>query len=345
VAHIRLLHKLKSMGIQSLALKWIEDFVTGRSFSVRVGEKCSEERAVLSGVPQGSVLGPLLFLAFVADLPGLASEGSRIRMFADDTKIYRNIRSVADEDALQNDLNEIYSWCDKWLLDLNVKKCKSMRIGPHSGVRSYELGEGETLDCVMSERDLGVIIDSDLKFSEHIHNKINIAKRNIYMIRQNFRYLDAKTVMILYKSLVRPHLEFCSPVWNPSQKALVDSLERVQRAATRLVPEVRGLAYERRLEVFGLQSLSSRRSREDIIALFLLNRIDHLRCLIPFKDAHGTRGHALSLFKERCQSREKRNFLFNRALPVWNSFPDGFSEIGSLNALKNFLRANLSPEQ
>jgi ribonucleases P/MRP protein subunit RPP40 len=154
-----LLHKLSRWVY--MALKWVEDFVMG-SFSVRVGEKCSYKRAVLSGVPQGSVLGTLLFLAFVANMPGLASVGSRIRMFADDTKIYRNISSVADEDTLQNDLNEVYSWCDKWLLDLNVKKCKSMRIGPNYCVRSYELGEAEKLYWVI--RDLGEILDIDLKF-------------------------------------------------------------------------------------------------------------------------------------------------------------------------------------
>jgi ribonucleases P/MRP protein subunit RPP40 len=221
-----------------------------------------------------------------------------------------------------------------------------MRIGPSVNERRYELGHGETLECVKTERDLGVVLDSELLFTDHVHQKIKLAMRNVYIIKQNFKYLDVKTALILYKSLVRPHLEFCSPVWNPSQKALVDSLERVQRAATRLAPEVRGLSYERRLEAFGLEPLSLRRCREDIIALFLLNKIDHLRTQIPFKDAiRGTRGHALSLFKERCLNRQKRNFLFNRVLPVWNAFPEGFAEIGSLNALKSFLRAHLRPEQ
>ena len=132
--HCRLIKKLEAYGIKESLLLWIKDFLNGRSQQVVLNGLASETFAVSSGVPQGSVLGPLLFLVYVNDIPEQVE--CNISMFADDTKIYTAVKDIADTQRLQADLNSLAKWANDWLLRFNVKKCKYMSVGPHLAATS-----------------------------------------------------------------------------------------------------------------------------------------------------------------------------------------------------------------
>ena len=161
VPHARLLLKLQAYGINGQLLSWFKNFLTGRCQCVKINSVLSSWTHVSSGVPQGSVLGPLMFALYINDLPSLVS--SQLLMFADDIKLYRSIRSVEDCFVLQNDINVILDWSRHWLLSFNVSKCKVLHIGntPYTG--NYAL-DGIQLELLDNYRDLGIQIDSKLKY-------------------------------------------------------------------------------------------------------------------------------------------------------------------------------------
>ena len=165
------------------------------------------------------MLGPLLFLVYVNDLPrGLNCTAA---LFADDTKLYKIIRSDVDRAALQNDLNQVAKWSNTWQLPFNVDKCKVLSIGKRDVERQYTMKHGkecQNLTQVEFEKDLGVTFDRQLKFTEHIENCTAKANQRVGLIRGNFNYLDKNTFLMLYKSLIRPLLEYCNTVWHPTTK-------------------------------------------------------------------------------------------------------------------------------
>ena len=151
-------------------------------------------------------------LLLIIDLPRAVSHPTQIRLFADDAKVFRKIYGRDYEISLQNDLKEIYSWRKTWLLGLNLQKCKAISFGKSSSSPKYTVGEGlqqHTIEAVSQEKDLGVTFDQNLTFRSHIESKIKVASRSLALIRHSFKYLDKKTFILLYKSLVRPHLEYC----------------------------------------------------------------------------------------------------------------------------------------
>ena len=185
----------------------------------------SNSLPVTSGVPQGSVLGPVLFLIFVNDLPN-GMECST-KLFADDTKIYSAKKPSDIETSLQNDINKLYTWTQTWLMELNAKKCKQMLVSTNVAAikDKFSIPSGQQkieIQIVQEEKDLGVVIDERLKFSEHVHKAVAKANRNVSLIFRNFTYIDIETFLALYKSLVRPHLEYAITVWTPHLKKRSD---------------------------------------------------------------------------------------------------------------------------
>ena len=164
VPHKRLLEKLTIYGVQSKLLRWIQSFLEARLMRVGIRGSFSDWIKVLSGVPQGSVLGPLLFLLFVNDLPKWITNS--MRMFADDVKIWNVIKSDTDSGSLQDDLDSLTRWSSTWLLKLNASKCKVMHIG-HSFGTVYHMmddsGNSTTIQQIAEEKDLGVHLTEDLK--------------------------------------------------------------------------------------------------------------------------------------------------------------------------------------
>ena len=213
VPHNRLLVKLQSYGIIGSLLLWIESFLLGHQQRVMTAGIGSDWAAVLSGVPQGSVLGPVLFICYINDMPNTVS--SFIHMYADDTKVSREVGSIQDSTILQTDLNQIHTWfihsymIHTWQLKFNSTKCKIIHIG-HVNIRANysmtESGNEVVLGSTSEEKDLGVWIDDKLKFTSHVGHVA--ARSNQILIKHTFVYKDTDVIKKLFTALVRPHLEY-----------------------------------------------------------------------------------------------------------------------------------------
>ena len=332
VPHERLLTKLSAYGIKGNILKWMRSFLTDRQQKVVVNGHESEWKNVSSGVPQGSVIGPLLFVLYVNDLPEVVS--SMTYLFADDTKIFTKTPGGCTQ--LQEDLNSLQVWSDTWLLRFNASKCKVMHMGKNEDNQEYKMGSNGkevVLGSVNVEKDLGVNFDCELKFNTHIDTQVKKANKLLGMIRRTYCHLDIKSLPLLYKALVRPHLEYCVVVWNPRWKKDQDNIESVQRRATKLVPEIAGLSYEDRLEVLKIPSLFYRRARGDMIECYKYLHGSYKISNNPLTlvaDSN-TRGHSFKLTKPIARSSVRFNSFAFRCVNAWNSLSEDIVSSNSLN--------------
>ena len=219
VPHHRLITKLQSYGIDGKILNWIKSFLSTRRQTVVLGGAMSDWILVISGIPQGSVLGPVLFVCFINDLPERVS--SLVHMYADDTKLGRRIETIVDNHLLQKDLNILMEWSTKWQLRFNASKCKILNIGTiwrHSINHIYTMEENSqsvNLELTTEEKDLGIWVDSGLKFDGHVAKSVLKANAVLGSIKRSFVYMDVSMLRQLYIALVRPHLEYGNVVWHP----------------------------------------------------------------------------------------------------------------------------------
>lgn len=265
VPHHRLLQKLKAHGINGKIWNWIRAWLTNRNQRVCIKGKASTWAEVLSGVPQGSVLGPVLFLIYINDL----EEGIEnwILKFADDSKIFSRIQDADDHLRLQKDLNQLLEWSREWQMKFNVEKCKVMHVGSSNPRYTYEM-DGSEIQVIHEEKDLGVTIVDNLKTSVHCAHQYAKANRMLGLLRRTFKTRSKPVLLKMYKSVVRPHLEYCSSVWSPHYKKDKELLEKIQHRFTRLFKELRQLTYAERLHALGLWSLEERRNRADLVEVY-----------------------------------------------------------------------------
>ena len=329
VSHRHLLYKMSKCGITGKVLKWVESFLYQRKQRVVIRGTASESFEVTSGVPQGSILGRILFLIFINYLP--LEVISPVSLFADDSKIFTRIVSEKNRklvggtygnDVLQRDLESIREWANKWKMEFNVSKCKIMHLGRSNPQSSYSMG-GEPLTVTSEEKDLGVLIDDSLEFGKHIKEIVNKANRMLGLIKIGFDCMNREIFMNLYPALVRPLLEYCVQVWSPYKRKYINLIEGVQRRATKLVPELRNLPYEERLRKLGLTTLEDRRVRGDMIETYkLLTGKEDVNPDIFFKisvergDQELVRG--LKIYKKRWNGNRRRYFYSQRVGDWWN---------------------------
>ena len=340
VPHKRLLHKLKSYGIGGNVLNWIREFLTGRTQRVVVNNNTSTWAEVCSGVPQGSVLGPILFVLHINDLPDKVS--SFIKLFAEDTKIYRPILNSSDIANIQKDIDEMVQWSKDWLLQYHPQKCSKLRLGPEQPGTTYHMadehGTVTEIKESKSEKDLGVHIDNHLSFDDHIRLTVSKANKQLGLIRRAFEYLDAEMLGDLFKSRIHPILEYGNNVWNPRLKKHKDLIEGVQRRATKLIGSLRHLSYEERLRKLNLPTLCYRRKRGDMIEMykFMNNKYDVDHTWIKMDNDNRTRGHNYKLKTQRCRTLNRQHTFGNtcRVTRPWNSLPQHIVEAPSLNSFK-----------
>nr|VZI54172.1 unnamed protein product [Spirometra erinaceieuropaei] len=246
VPHHRLLYKLIRAGVRGKLLMWIRSFLIGRSQAVRVGDQQSAEFVVKSGVPQGSVLGPTLFLVYVNDC---ANElNCDVATFADDIKIWSIIRSEVDEARLQTSLDHLEQWSKDWLLPFNVNKCTFLRVGSTSSPNNtvYRLN-GKPLQEVDAQKNLGVWITTSLKPSLQCSKVAKSAMSILYLVKRAFSFFDEDCFAKVFQNFVRPHLEFAIQAWRPWTAKDLGILEKVQRRATKLASGQCSPPYETRL--------------------------------------------------------------------------------------------------
>ena len=234
VPHDKLLYKLNAYGIRGPLHDWIKYFLTKRSMRVIVEGEASSETTVDSGVPQGTVLGPLLFLCHINDLPD-SVKSSIVRLFADDCLLYRTIKSLEDQLALQEDLRQLEIWASDWGMSFNATKCYILSI---NSTRSfyYQLN-GTILQHVDNNPYLGLLISKDLKWANHIEKTTKKASSSLGFIQRNLRRCPQHCRKTAYIALVRSRLEYGSIIWDPHLQKDIDKLEKIQRKAARFIKQ------------------------------------------------------------------------------------------------------------
>ena len=330
VPHDRLLTKVYNCGIRGVAFHWIKSFLFDRSQCVVVNDKVSSCSKVSSGIPQGSVLGPLLFTIFINDLPD--SIASHIKIFADDTKIYN---STDNSLVLSTDLNTLVGWSDMWLLPFNVDKCKVLHYGKRNANILYYM-DGKAVDNDSCIKDLGVTFQNSLKFDNHINKICATANSRLGIIRNTFHSIDKDGFIVLYKCLVRPIVEYCNLIWLPHLRKHQIMIEQIQRRATRMIQGMDKLSYCERLRFLNLDTLYYRRRRADLIQVYrIINKIDCIdMCALFEYDTGITRGNSKKLFKPRAVSSTKQHSFSHRVINDWNDLPNNVVLSDSLNNFK-----------
>ena len=330
----RLLHKLEHLGVRGDLLNWIGDFLKGRRFSVRVGGTMSSFHPVCSGVPQGSVLGPLLFLAYTCDLP--LQLKCWVSMFADDTKMYAV--PLTSHAMLQADLDVIWKWCSDWLLPLNAEKCVVLHLGKNNPQLSYYINN-VNLKKVDSYCDLGIVVTKDLSWSQHIASIVKRANSMLYLLQKTFVKISFHNFVKLYKTFVRPIIE---PAWCADLVRDRNLLESLQRRATRSTYSLRlpRPSYHERLSNAQLLTFEKGKPRGNLIFTFrIMNNFvgcDLTGLFVRNLDER-LRGHGLKLKKQNYKTNTRQLFLPNRVFNVWNSLPSDVITAPSVNSFKNRL--------
>ena len=219
VSHPKLLFKLKNLGVDGLILSWLECFLAGRTQRVTINDESSDSSPVKSGVPQGSVLGPLLFRIYIDDSPTVV-RNCRVKLFADDTKLYIKGQRNLTNQQLLDDLERIVRWAKDWQLSLSLQKCAILPIRGcrADAVPARYVVSGEEIPIVDHMRDLGYIVSADLKQSRHVSAIVKPAHKIACQINRAFVNRDVGFQIQMFKTFVRPRLEYASIIWNPYLK-------------------------------------------------------------------------------------------------------------------------------
>ena len=346
VVHSKLLAKLTSYGFNTMAIKWIESFLTGRSQCVRIAGSLSSFSPVISGVPQGSVLGPILFIIYVNDIALLmATNSASIKMLADDTKIYTVLHdNSAFSNNLQSYLDAIVEWSATWQLKLSPTKCTVMRIKPRSSRfytcdPEYHIGS-LCLPVVTNCTDLGVSYDANLSFSSHIRKIVVKASLRSKLILKCFISHDSCILIRAFCTFVRPLLEFSSVIWNPYAICDIKRVESVQRRFTKSINYLRTASYSERLANLCIDSLQCRRIKTDLIFCYkLLHGLIDLQADDFIVLSHNTnlRGSRYKLAKPIITTTRDANFYCNRIVNMWNALPDSIVTASTISSSKRRL--------
>jgi len=347
VSHPKLLHKLLGYGICGKLFNWLSNFLSNRKQFVTIGTATSDMVSVTSGVPQGSVIGPTLFLIFINDLcDAIYNLNVTNKLFADDLKMYAAaITGMANCDLIAA-LTHIESWCSMWQLQLAIDKCNVIHL-----YNRHKPSSVPSTDCVYklynhplsvcsSIRDLGVIVDNGLKFDVHISSIVHKALTRSCLIFKCFHSRRRDLLLKAYVTYVRPVLEYCSPVWSPHHMYLIDKIESVQKRFTKRIPGLFGLTYEDRLLALGLQSLRVRRVICDLVLCYniLNSSIDtSLSSLFTVNNFRKTRGHDRRLIVPHCTKDITKFYFVSRVTKLWNKLPNYIVNASSVELFRKHL--------
>ena len=349
VPHKKLIAKLKSYGINDETVQWIQAFLADRVQRVVLGNTSSNWTEVTSGVPQGSVLGPLLFVIYINDLTKQLE--NMAKLYADDSKLMRKVESEEDKESLQKDIDRISEWSHEFGLPLNLNKCHIMHLGKNNKNYEYDILDRSTntrrmLSATKCEKDLGVMVSSDLKVDQHITKITTTANKMLGLLLNSFSFIDQKSYRTLYCTFVRSQLEFAEPVWSPHMEMHIEKLERIQRRASKHAPGLAKMDYAERLNQLNLTSLEDRRIRGDLITQFkIMNGLEAVNWTNPpARYGATTRGHHLRYVKELSTNSIRSNFFFNRIANVWNGLPAEVIRANTVNMFKarldNWFKSN-----
>ena len=344
VPHMRLAKKCEGLGIQGNILGWIQEWLSDRKQRVVLNGNASKWGEVVSGVPQGSVLGPTLFLIYINDIDTAAEvTGAVIKKFADDTKCSMVVENQEDKEKFQTMLNNLARWSDDWQMLFNVDKCHVIHAGKKNPEFVYDWGTGN-LEVSEEEKDVGVMITKTLKPSLQCAKAAKKANQVLGQMARSITYRDKYTFTRLYKVYVRPHLQYCSSAWSPYTQADKEILEKVQRRAINMITNVSG-TYEQKLRALGLTSLEENRQRGDMVEMYKMmtgkTKVDFtqfFKLSSVRQGAGNTRGSKGYLHVEEPgnqASTDVRRYSFSQRCPrVWNALPDTVKLATTVNGFK-----------
>ena len=346
-----LLNKLKQCGMSGKLGRWLHSFLTGRKQFVTVNGFASELCAVLSGVPQGSVLGPLLFLIMINDIDENV-QNAFLSSFADDTRIGMAIKSSDDARHLQEDLEKVYSWASDNNMMLNSTKFELLRYANKKCDDisfNYLSSTGNVIDPSDSVKDLGVIMSNDCSFTLHIDEVISKVNKMVSWALRNFKCRSKLFILTIWKVILLPHLDYCSQLWSPLKVMDINRLELVQKCFLKKMNCYDNVSYWDMLKDLGLYSMQRRRERYRIVYLWSV-----LECLVPnpkpnqivgkFHPRHGRTCHVPLI---RCNENQKTlcSSFSVRSAQLFNSLPREIRDLSNCskdkfkNCLDKFLHA------
>ena len=334
VSHRKLLAKLDHYGVRGNIHKWIASFLTNRSQRVLVKGTMSESAPVESGVPQGTCLGPILFLCFINDIADGIS--SFIRLFADDALLYRPIRTPEDHTVLQEDLAELEEWAAKWGMKFNPKKCYAMSTTKKKSIPSIHFYTlcNVVLSSVANNPYLGINISEDLTFAAHINKTVAKSSRTLGFLNRTMRSCPRRLRELAYFTMCRTTLEYASQVWDPPDNSReASNLEKVQRRAARFVVK----DYRRRASVtailqdLGWEPLSSRRQNS---RLTLFHQIVNNKLDVQLEEGMLVQGLRGRYRLGRSKTSQHKNSFFPRTITAWNNLKPGIRESLTTDSLK-----------
>ncbi|MCY3928347.1 MAG: reverse transcriptase family protein [Acidobacteria bacterium] len=348
VAHVRLKHKLDFYGIRGKLLKWLEAFLSDRSQQIVIGGTFSSSSVVTSEVPQGSVLGPTLFLIYINDI--ITDIHSKIRLFADDCLVYHSINSYNDHQILQRDLNTLTAWSlkdGKWnLMSVSVRYSRCL-CDTHKVIFHFPYNmQNVPLEIVVQHNYLGVCIHQKLSWHSHIEILCNKANRLLGFLQRNLYHCPSYLRELAYRQLILPILDYCSPIWDPHQSGLIHKLEMVQHRAARFVlnqpwnrhhPD----SISQMLHELKWPSLQDRRKQARLVLLFKI--MNDLICIppqyLPIKfPLSSTRAHHPLKLQQPCARTDVYRCSFlPRTIPDWNRLPINNIKELNLTSFKNCL--------
>ena len=338
VPHHLLLHKLKSFGFNGTLLSWFSSYISDRRQRVVIEDENSNWLPVLSGVPQGSILGPVLFILYVNDMVSQVSDNTRVNLFADDAKVIRTIVSRLDYIILQRDLNDLFTWSKTWLLDFNISKCKLLRICREIKYCVDYYIDDVKLECVTEFNDLGVRISSNFSWHSHIMAKVKRANSLLGFVKRTCGFkapVDCKKT--LYLALMRSTLMYGSTVWCPNRGDM-KLLEGVQRRATKYILNDYASDYKTRLKQTKLIPLNYYKEYRDLCFLYKcihgfynINIFEFIRFQNYSQQQTRLRSSQFVIQPNKCKTWKGDEFFFNRIAYSWNKLPSELKSIKCKN--------------
>ena len=321
----KLLYKLEKLGIHGKVLMCLKSFLDNRRQRVKIGKCFSDYKPIISGVPQGSVLGPLLFVIFINDITDVSSSDNTIKLFADDLKSYVAGRDLKCRDIFISTICKLLDWAKLWQLPVAFKKTNWCLISK-GVVDISELSVYDNyFDKVAEVNDLGVKFNYKLDFSAHIDEVVSKAKQRIFLLNKCIVSKDPTVLINGFKTYVLPILDYNSQIWSPYLVGDINRIEAIQRNFLKHLKGFEGLTYSTRLIKANLCTLELRRLRADLMLCFkIVHNLIALskEAFFTFDNNSITRGNKFKLKLVQVKSKARFNFFASRVVNVWNSLPD-----------------------